>query len=112
MKLQQLVGVALIACLMMVGCDAERGTKTASKSDSSGNTPKSASGSEDLSKYAGFEIKNPDAFDGEFNPNGLEVGPEVGKLAPEIDGVDLDGVPFKLSDYRGKVVMLDFYGDW
>ena len=39
-------------------------------------------------------------------------GPAIGDLAPEIVGVDLDGVEFKLSDYRGKVVMLDFYGDW
>jgi hypothetical protein len=37
---------------------------------------------------------------------------EVGLLAPEISGEDLDGVPFKLSDYRGKVVLLDFWGDW
>jgi len=36
----------------------------------------------------------------------------VGKPAPDIVGEDLDGVPFKLSDYRGKVVMLDFWGDW
>lgn len=39
-------------------------------------------------------------------------GPQIGAEAPEIVGVDLDGVEFKLSDYRGKVVMLDFYGDW
>lgn len=37
---------------------------------------------------------------------------EVGQTAAEIEGVDLDGVPFKLSDYRGKVVFLDFWGDW
>lgn len=36
----------------------------------------------------------------------------VGMAAPEIEGEDLDGVAFKLSDYRGKVVMLDFWGDW
>lgn len=36
----------------------------------------------------------------------------VGKTAPEIEGVDLDGEPFKLSDYRGKVVLLDFWGNW
>jgi hypothetical protein len=36
----------------------------------------------------------------------------VGKVAPDIDGEDLDGVKFKLSDYRGKVVVLDFWGDW
>ena len=36
----------------------------------------------------------------------------IGKLAPEIAGQDLDGVEFKLSDYRGQVVLLDFWGDW
>jgi AhpC/TSA family protein len=36
----------------------------------------------------------------------------VGKVAPEIEGEDLDGKPFKLSDYRGKVVVLDFWGNW
>lgn len=36
----------------------------------------------------------------------------VGKVAPDISGRDLDGVPFKLSDYRGKVVVLMFSGDW
>jgi hypothetical protein len=29
--------------------------------------------------------------------------------APEIVGTDQDGKEFKLSDYRGKVVMLDFW---
>lgn len=37
---------------------------------------------------------------------------EVGVVAPEITGEDLDGFSFKLSDYRGKVVLLDFWGDW
>jgi hypothetical protein len=36
----------------------------------------------------------------------------MGKTVPEIEGEDLDGVRFKLSDYRGKVVMLEFWGDW
>ncbi len=35
-----------------------------------------------------------------------------GMVAPEIEGEDLDGSTFKLSDYRGKVVFLDFWGDW
>jgi hypothetical protein len=42
----------------------------------------------------------------------LADGPAVGRLAPEIEGQDLDGVRFKLSDYRGKVVVLDFWGNW
>ena len=36
----------------------------------------------------------------------------VGKVAPEIEGEDADGKKFKLSEYRGKVVVLDFWGDW
>jgi hypothetical protein len=41
-------------------------------------------------------------------PTGLEIG----KVAPEIEGEDIDGQRFKLSDYRGKVVVLDFWGNW
>lgn len=36
----------------------------------------------------------------------------IGKVAPEIASEDIDGVKFKLSDYRGKVVVIDFWGDW
>ena len=36
----------------------------------------------------------------------------IGLPAPEIEAEDLDGVVFKLSDYRGKVVLLDFWGHW
>jgi peroxiredoxin len=36
----------------------------------------------------------------------------VGKVAPEFAGEDTDGVLFRLKDYRGKVVMLRFWGDW
>jgi hypothetical protein len=36
----------------------------------------------------------------------------VGKQAPDIEGEDTDGKKFKLSDYRGKVIMLDFWGHW
>ena len=39
-------------------------------------------------------------------------GPRVGQEAPEIIGEDINGVPFKLSDYRGQVVLLDFWGNW
>ena len=36
----------------------------------------------------------------------------VGKTAPDLVGNDMDGMEFRLSDYRGKVVMLDFWGHW
>jgi len=44
----------------------------------------------------------------EFRKNNLQIG----KKAPDIHGVDIDGNEFKLSDYRGKVVVVDFWGDW
>jgi hypothetical protein len=55
--------------------------------------------------------KRPRANDG----NAQAGAPEnlaIGREAPEIEGNDVDGVAFKLSDYRGKVVVLDFWGHW
>jgi thiol-disulfide isomerase/thioredoxin len=37
---------------------------------------------------------------------------KVGGVAPEIDGDDLEGNRMKLSDHRGQVVMLVFWGSW
>lgn len=81
--------------------------------------------------------KNPDALDtaseallercvGEFGdvpmgrPLSLLAGSELdamrhlglGKVAPEIEGLDHDGRRFKLSESRGKVVVLTFSGSW
>jgi len=35
-----------------------------------------------------------------------------GKAAPEIEAMDQDGKKFKLSDYKGKVVLLDFWSQF
>jgi len=64
-------------------------------------------------KYAAVKT----AFDG---PVGRKAESElfdlrslsVGKAAPEIKGTDQDGKPFKLSDYKGKVVLLDFWSEF
>lgn len=37
---------------------------------------------------------------------------EVGMPVPDIEGEDIEGVAFKLSDYKGKVILLDFWGHW
>src|SRR5438105_9037394 len=42
----------------------------------------------------------------------IAKAPRPGEPAPEIKGEDMDGKPLKLSDYRGKVVLLDFWGFW
>jgi hypothetical protein len=37
---------------------------------------------------------------------------QIGMTAPEIEGTGTDGAPIKLSEYRGRVVVLQFWGDW
>ena len=37
---------------------------------------------------------------------------QKGKVAPDFLGETIDGFKFNLKDYRGKVVVLDFYGFW
>jgi peroxiredoxin len=46
------------------------------------------------------------------NPN-LDINAlSIGSKVPEITGVDLDGKAMRLSDFRGRVVLLVFAGDW
>jgi hypothetical protein len=36
----------------------------------------------------------------------------IGQACPDFSAVDAEGVAFKLSDYKGKVVLIDFWGFW
>jgi peroxiredoxin len=36
----------------------------------------------------------------------------IGKPAPEIEGKDVDGKTVRLSDLKGKVVLVDFWATW
>lgn len=40
------------------------------------------------------------------------ANPKLGDQAPDFTAKDLDGRPLKLSDYRGKYVLLDFWATW
>lgn len=42
----------------------------------------------------------------------IGTGPSVGQKAPEIVGTIQDGTKVRLSDFRKKVIFLDFWGDW
>ena len=62
----------------------------------------------DVKVYNG-RMKLADMVAGEiFELENLQIGMDV----PDIEGEDVDGVQFKLSDYKGKVVVIDFWGDW
>jgi hypothetical protein len=43
---------------------------------------------------------------------GTYTAPRVGEEAPDFETTDVDGEKLVLSDQRGKVVMLDFWGFW
>ncbi len=45
------------------------------------------------------------------NPGSLAAG-IVGRPAPELFGEDVNGDFFRLSDYKGKVVVLTFWAEW
>ncbi len=36
----------------------------------------------------------------------------IGRTAPQIEGEDIAGKPMKLSDFRGKVVVVSFWATW
>ena len=44
--------------------------------------------------------------------SGVDVGAEVGKLAPDFEIDDMDGARHRLSDFRGKVVFVNFWATW
>jgi peroxiredoxin len=47
------------------------------------------------------------------NDNGtIEEGLQIGNLAPDFELTTLDGKKVKLSDYRGKKVVLNFWATW
>lgn len=52
-----------------------------------------------------------DSLLAKVEPSG-KTGTKVGDTIPEISGKDVEGMRFRLSDYEGKVVMVDFWGDW
>lgn len=41
--------------------------------------------------------------------SGLDVGPQVGQLAPDFEISDFDGTRHRLSDFRGKPVYVNFW---
>jgi hypothetical protein len=36
----------------------------------------------------------------------------IGRTAPDIQGEDVDGLTLSLDQYRGRVIVLDFWGNW
>jgi hypothetical protein len=91
------------------------GRSLAARVDKLGENPEADKVAAEAEKYfvRGIELygKDPATKEAERELNALRTV-RIGKPAPEIKAEDLDGKEFKLSDYRGKVVLLDFWGNW
>jgi thiol-disulfide isomerase/thioredoxin len=63
-----------------------------------------------------FEVPQSDSREAlDLGAVDIELKPDIKKgltEAPEIEGTDLDGKKFKLSDFRGKYVLVDFWATW
>jgi len=96
--------------------DVARGSSPAQPSMPAANSPapdasRNPAGRSDGNAAGKLAKNDSPAFDFNLSHEPKE-GFEVGDLAPEIMGEDLDGKVFRLSEYRGKVVVLDFWGNW
>jgi len=95
-----------IALIASVGCSKAPdagGTKAASNNGAGAATADAGKRARMAKKAATVPAKGVATVSG---------APVVGQPAPEVTGPDTDGQVFNLSDYKGKVVMLDFWGQW
>ncbi|MEM7785122.1 MAG: hypothetical protein AAF939_20860 [Planctomycetota bacterium] len=111
MKRLSIFSTLLIALIAIVGCG-----QPADVASSNGSSMKDAANLKKEMKRQTEAAASKTAADPKAKISKKQmaapVAPAPGDEAPEIVGVDLDGEQFKLSDYEGKVVMLDFWGDW
>lgn len=68
----------------------------------------------DTGEYAEYESGNIDDLPDDIVDESLDVesGLEIGQKAPNFELMSLDGETFKLSDYTGQMVMLNFWASW
>lgn len=99
--------------------NASRGGNNASKrrqpsmgGGGAGSNAAASAGNDNLRNRAGNPAgPKPKKTLAKATPTGKK-GTNPGDELPEITGRDMDGNAFKLSDYRGNVIMVDFWGDW
>ncbi len=63
-------------------------------------------------KQGDLSKKNVKGISKKINPNQVNRRPKGSVLAPDFSLSDLNGNIVQLSDYKGKVVMLNFWGTW
>jgi len=64
-------------------------------------------------EYAAFAVDGKSTFEAKVGPILYELeNLHVGRPVPDTVGVDLDGKPMSLPEYRGKTVLLVGWADW
>ena len=59
-----------------------------------------------------FQVSSRDAAEDASSLEGLEVGINAGEIAPDFTGTTLEGETIRLSDFRGKIVLLNDFASW
>lgn len=99
------LGMLLLALTLVVaGCNQ---TKSEPKDEPTAESPSTTQTSE--STHDDSEIAK---FEEEFSVDSLSDTVAIGKPAPDFTVKDENGEEWKLSDYSGQVVVLDFWGFW
>ena len=59
-----------------------------------------------------FQVSSRDVAEDATSLEGLEVGINAGEIAPDFTGTTLEGETIRLSDFRGKIVLLNDFASW
>ena len=115
---RMIMTAAMVSSLLMVfaGCSSEPSDSQipgAARLPTPEISPPQAQGTEDTPDTSVPEVTPPSQ--NEFEPETeleLEVGPQVGKLAPVFKFTNPDGEAISLSDLNGHYVVLNFWATW
>jgi thiol-disulfide isomerase/thioredoxin len=85
-----------------------------------GDKPETEESLRNLLLRAGIELKEEDRPDYVFSEAETAPPPpeekvetaKAGQMAPDFTAIDIEGNKVAISDYRGKVVVLDFWASW
>lgn len=59
--------------------------------------------------YFAFQPHNPTS---NLDPSNVPEGPAVGLRAPDFGGTTVDGEVVRISDYQGKIVLVNLFASW